>query len=442
MFRIIAPLSVIAGFRFFGLFVVMPTIALYAASLGASNSMLIGLAVSSYAISQIIFQVPFGILGNKYSKRNVIAFGLVIFAIGSLVCAFATNTEIIILGRIIQGAGAIGSVVSAKIADLTKEEERGKAMAFMGICIFISFILAMALGPSIGAHYGTDKLFLITATLAILAIIPLYSLVPKTPHLEYNLKKTDTGYIKILTNRNLVLLNLSVTLQKFLMTFAFTIIPITLVHHLGMKEGDIWKVFCFSSLFGLFSIAPSMIFAEKKKLPKEVLLGAIVIFALGYVLMGLGDLKKELILYSSGVVLFFCAFCMHEPILQNLASKYPTMQEKSIYLGIFTTFGYIGSFFGGVIGGFVMDKIDFIYVSMIMLVVMIIWFILLLYLHNPRLQENLYITLDSKLKSIESINNINGVIESYINRSENLLVIKFDNTKISSKELEKIIRDS
>lgn len=442
MFRIVAPLSLIAGFRFFGLFIVMPTIALYAKSLGASNSMIIGLAVSSYAISQILFQVPFGILGDKYSKRNVIAFGLVVFALGSLVCAFAKSAEMIILGRIIQGAGAIGSVVSAKIADLTMEEKRGKAMAFMGISIFISFILAMALGPSIGSHYGTDKLFLITAILALLAIIPLYTLVPKAPHLEYKLDNSKTSYFKILTNKNLALLNLSVSLQKFLMTFAFTIIPITLVHHLGMAEKDIWKVFCFSSLFGLFSIAPSMIFAEKRQLPKEVLLGAIIIFALGYILMGFGDLKRELMLYAGGVVLFFCAFCMHEPILQNLASKYPTMQEKSIYLGIFTTFGYIGSFFGGIIGGFVMDRIDFIYVSMVLLVVMIAWFVLLLFLHNPRLQANLYIKLESSPKSIDFINSIDGVIESYINHSEGLLVIKYDNTKIKKEDLEKLVRDS
>ncbi|RDU62905.1 MFS transporter [Helicobacter sp. MIT 14-3879] len=437
MFKVVGSLSLIAGFRFFGLFVVMPTLALYAKSLGANNTMVIGFAISSYAISQIIFQVPFGILGDRYSKRNIIAFGLIIFAIGSFICAFANNIETIILGRIIQGAGAIGSVVSAKITDLISEENRGKAMAFMGISIFVSFILAMVIGPSFGVIFGVDKLFLLTAILSLLAIIPLYTIVPKAPHLKYEVLNDKKRYLVIFSNKNLTILNISVMIQKFLMTFAFTIIPITLVHHLGMNEKDIWKVFSISALFGIIAILPSMIISEKYKHPKEVLLVAIVIFAIAYLSMGLGDLDKMLILYTIGVVLFFCAFCMHEPILQNLASKYPKMQDKSLSLGIFTTFGYFGSFFGGIIGGFIFNKIDFIYIAIVIFIFMLIWFILLLFLQNPRLYENIYIKLDSNIKEIKEINNIFGVIESYINN--NMLVIKFDNTKIDVNELRRLI---
>lgn len=439
MFKIIGYLSLIAGFRFFGLFVVMPTLGLYALSLGTTNTALIGFAISSYAISQIIFQIPFGVLGDKYSKRNVIALGLVIFAIGSLICAFANSIEMVILGRIVQGAGAIGSVVSAKITDLIKEEKRGSAMAFMGISIFISFILAMLIGPSFGIRFGLDKLFLLTAILSLLTIIPLYALVPKAPHLEYTINMDKKSYTKVLKNKNIMLLNISVLFQKFLMTFAFSIIPIILVHHLGLDKNEIWKVFATSALFGIIALAPSMIIAEKFRRPKGVLLFAIALFAIAYLLMGFGDSKQMLILYSIGVVMFFCAFCMHEPILQNLASKYPKMQEKSLSLGIFTTFGYIGSFFGGVIGGILLKKAYFLDVSVIIAVVMVLWFILLLFLENPKFTENLYIRLNSNI-NVKQINAISGVIESYVNKSENLLVIKFNNKETSKEDLEKQIK--
>lgn len=441
MFKITASLSIIAALRFFGLFVVMPTLALFVRDFGVKNTIIIGFAISAYAISQIIFQVPFGILGDKYSKRAVITFGLVIFAIGSLVCAFSNSVEMLIFGRILQGAGAIGSVISAKITDLVIEEKRGKAMAFMGICIFISFIVAMIAGSVIGVKFGTDKLFLLTAFLAVLAIIPLWTFIPKAPHLQYFSGEKE-HYLRLFANKNLMLLNISVCLQKFLMSFAFIIIPIMLISHLKMNENDIWQIFSLSAIIGLFSIMPSIIIAEKKKLPKEILLFSIALFGVAFLLMGFGDKNQSLILYTIGVVGFFCAFCMSEPILQNLASKYPKIQDKSLSLGIFTTFGYLGSFFGGIIGGLIFDKFDFIAVVWILVAIIAIWFIALLLLKNPKIAENLYITLDSSIKTIAEINAIYGVIESYINQNENLLIIKFDNTIITQESLKTAIKKS
>ena len=443
MFKIVGSLSLIAGLRFFGLFVVMPVLSLYAISLNADHKddmTLVGFAISAYAISQIIFQIPFGILGDRYSKRNVIAFGLIVFIIGSLICAFATSVEMIIIGRIIQGAGAIGSVVSAKITDLVLEEKRGSAMAFMGIAIFISFILAMIIGPSVGVKYGVDKLFILTAILSLCSIILLYALVPKAPHLEYLSSSSAVKYINILKNKNIIILNISVLIQKFLMTFAFTIIPVSLVHHLGMDENRIWIVFASSAIIGLFMIAPGMIISEKYKKPKGVLLFAVVLFGLAYILMGFGDTKQNLVVYAVGVVLFFGAFCLQEPILQNLASKYPKMQEKSLSLGIFTTFGYLGSFFGGIVGGRIFNQIDFMYIAIFLFIFMIVWFFVLILLHNPSTYENLYFSLDKDINNLDFINSLNGVIESYINKSQKLLVVKYNNKMIQKEVLQDEIR--
>ena len=184
------------------------------------------------------------------------------------------------------------------------------------------------------------------------------------------------------------------------MTFAFTIIPVSLVHHLGMDENRIWIVFASSAIIGLFMIAPGMIISEKYKKPKGVLLFAVVLFGLAYILMGFGDTKQNLVVYAVGVVLFFGAFCLQEPILQNLASKYPKMQEKSLSLGIFTTFGYLGSFFGGIVGGRIFNQIDFMYIAIFLFIFMIVWFFVLILLHNPSVQENLYIALKSDFSTL------------------------------------------
>ena len=441
MLKVVLSLSIIGGFRFFGLFVVMPMLSIYVMKLEGGKidsniaGILIGLSVSSYAISQIIFQIPFGILGDRFQKRHLIAIGLAIFSIGSFVCAFANSVEMIILGRLVQGSGAIGSLVSANIVDLVKEEKRGYAMAFMGIMIFVSFILAMIIGPSIGVRFGVDRVFLLTAFLSLLSIVLLYLTIPKSPKLEY--VKQKGSYKELLKNKNILILNISVLLQKFLMTFAFTIIPIMLIHHLNMLEKDIWKVFALSALGGFIALMPGMIISEKFGRPKLVLIIAIVLFFSAYFIMNLGDKTSQLNLFIVGVILFFCAFCLQEPILQNLASKYPKIYEKSLSLGIFTTFGFLGSFFGGIIGGALFDNSSFGSIILIICSLILCWGVLVFFLNDPINYENLYLNLDSN--DARKLDGLKGILEHYINKSENVLVIKFDKKEISKNEiLEKV----
>lgn len=434
MNKIILPLCFIAGFRFFGLFVVLPTLAIYIYSNFAPQSaFLVGFAISSYALSQIIFQIPFGYFGDKYSKRNIIAFGLVIFACGSFICAFADSLFWLIIGRLIQGAGAIGSVVSAKIADLVKEEKRGSAMAFMGIAIFASFVCAMIIGPIFERAFGMRNLFIFVGILAILIIFILYIFVPKAPHLEYNYPKQKSS---ILINKNLAILNISVMVQKFLLTLFFSAIPLLFSQKFHISIS--W-LFIIGSICGILSLGGGMMLAEKRKKAKAVLIGAIILFAISFLCLGLGNLYANLALFLIGVAAFFAAFCVHEPILQNLASKYPKISQKSNALGIFTTFGYIGSFFGGICGALLLVRSDLFWA---LCLAMLVWIVLMLFLDNPKFRENLYISVDSAIDfgALDAkINAIIGVVEAYLNRNERLLIVKFDNKIIAKNELEKRI---
>ncbi|WP_334082630.1 MFS transporter, partial [Helicobacter typhlonius] len=200
------PLTLISSLRFFGLFIVLPIIGLYTDEFHTS-AFLAGLAAGGYAMTQIIFQTPFGILSDKYNRKHIVGIGLLIFLLGSLVCAFSTNITMLIIGRFLQGAGAIGGVVSAQIADLVREEQRNKAMAVMGAGIFISFILAMFLSPVVASYFGLNTLFFITSALCVVSIIILYTSVPDTPRVQYQFN--DSSMQQILTNKNLLIMNLS-----------------------------------------------------------------------------------------------------------------------------------------------------------------------------------------------------------------------------------------
>lgn len=455
MFKIIASLSSIAALRFFGLFVVLPMLSIYALNLSeksgenAPNMALVGLAISAYALSQIIFQIPFGILGSRYSKRHIIAIGLLVFAIGSVICALASSVEMLILGRVIQGAGAIGSVVSAKITDLVREEERGGAMAMMGVAIFLSFILAMVVGPSLGAALGVDFLFWLTAFLALGAVFLLYFFVPKAPHLQ--IERSRGAFARLFCNKNVMILNASVLVQKFLMTFVFAVVPVLLVAQLGAEKGDLWQVFALSALAGFVALPVAMVVAEKRKKPKPVLILAIGLFAAAFGAFGsfgsfgaadFGAAPSRAV-FTLGVVAFFMGFCIHEPILQNLASKYPKMQDKSLSLGVFTTCGYLGSFLGGVAGGAALSSFEG--AAWVLCAAMAAWAALIFWLDNPAFLQNLYLHLeefgtsgrgaarDFPPQNLQKINEISGVVECYVNKSENVLVVKFD-AKITTKE--------
>ena len=161
------------GLRFLGLFIVLPVLSLYALSLHNSNEFLAGVSISIYAVSQTFLQTPFGAMSDKIGRKQAIIIGLIIFMVGSVVCAMSSSIYTLILGRFLQGAGAISSVLIAMVSDLTKEEKRTQAMAALGGTIAMSFTVSIFLGPLIGGHYGTDKLFWIVAILTLIAIISL-----------------------------------------------------------------------------------------------------------------------------------------------------------------------------------------------------------------------------------------------------------------------------
>ena len=318
MIKSVMPLSFIIALRFFGLFIVLPVISVYALSLDGANATLVGIVVGGYALTQVVFQVPFGVMSDKLGRKGTIITGLLLFAIGSLICAIATDIYTLMLGRLLQGSGAIGAVVTAMISDLVKEHERSKAMALMGSFIGLAFAIAMLAGPLIGGFIGVPVLFYITMFLALISIYILIKKVPNPPIIThtYNdkLRLSD-----VLGNTNINRMNITNFLQKALMTFAFLVIPIILTKTYGWEKKELWYVYLPAMIFGLLSMAPAAIIAEKKGKFKEILALGILFFIISYLVIGF---SSSSVVFVIGVVIFFIGFNMHEPIMQSLASKF------------------------------------------------------------------------------------------------------------------------
>ncbi|PIF04241.1 MAG: MFS transporter [Arcobacter sp.] len=438
MFKTVMPLSLIIAFRFLGLFIVLPLISIYALSLPGATPTLVGIVIGGYAITQMIFQIPFGIMSDKLGRKGTIIVGLLLFAIGSIICAISTDILTLLLGRFLQGAGAIGAVVTAMISDIVKEEERPKAMALMGGSIAASFAVAMLVGPLVGAYAGINTLFYITAVLALVSIVILIKKVPHPPIVTHTYHTHSK--ISFLINPNLIKMNITNFLQKSMMTFAFMIIPIILTQNYDWEMTDLWKVYLPSMIAGVVAMGPAAVLAEKKGKFKQILLMGIVFFILSYYLIGNATSDTWFLI---GVVIFFIGFNMHEPIMQSLTTKYIKVHEKGKVLGLFNSFGYLGTFVGGFIGGiFLTEGIDGSFteslhtISMFIVVISILWMVLIVTLPNPAKMKIAYFDLSDKDQTkFDLLDNLKGCDEWYINNTENLIIIKYDEDLLNEDKL-------
>lgn len=436
-------LILIIGLRFFGIFVVLPSIALYAATLVPSSdvylkSLLIGSVVGGYALAQIIFQVPFGYLGYHFDRKKVIIFGLFIFLLGSIICIFASDIYWLVFGRFMQGAGAISGLCTAYLMDLVGESNRTKVMAFMGVGIFISLMLSMMIGPCLSAHYGEKSLFIFTAALNVLSIGVFSYFVKPLSHIRYD-KKDGIRLRELLGQPNLKIMYISNFTQKALMTLAFTIIPLALANDFALASKNFVYVYSIAALFGFLALGFGSVVAEKHKRYRTVVCVGVLLFMASYIVMALSDTRLDsLYLFAFGVVLFFMGFCMLEPIMQSLTSAYSKPSSKGVSLSFVNTCGFLGSFIGSVLGAFLYYRVGLLALCVIVFVICVFWMLLISRLENVTNYGVLYVDIDERNKEtskglIEGINALPGVVECYINAST--CVIKYSKKQIDDLDL-------
>ncbi|MBN2964969.1 MFS transporter [Sulfurospirillum sp. T05] len=438
MLRTVAPLSAIIALRFLGLFIVLPVLSVYALELPGANEWLVGITLGGYALTQMVLQVPFGMLSDKIGRKVTIAIGLVILIIGSLVCAAATDIYMLMFGRFLQGAGAIGAVGAALVSDLVKEEMRSRAMAVMGGSIALSFAFSMGLGPVLGGLYGVGVLFLLTAACGVLAIIVLFTKVPNPPRITHAYELDESDMPKLMNNYALLKMNLTNFLQKGLMTLAFLVIPLMMVGEFGVEKAALWKVYLPALLLGVLAMGASAVYGEKKQQSKAMLILGVVLFGASYLIMGNAQSAWGFIV---GVAVFFVGFNIHEPLMQSLASKYARVHQKGTALGVFNSFGHLGTFLGGALGGWLYLHLGLEGISWIVVAVCVAWVGLLFTLTNPHQTKNLYLPFaDIALANRPKLAQLEGVVEWYQNETEALLIVKYDAKMVEEARIVELLK--
>lgn len=438
MFIRILPFLSILVFRFIGLFIVLPVISLLIAKMPDANMWNVGMAIGAPYLLQMVCQPFFGRWSDKYGRKPILMIGLIVFLIGTIICMFESSIYYLILGRCVQGMGAIGGILTALVADSVKEEKRTGAMALMGIGIFVSFIIAMILGSILGAHFGLNSLFGLSAVVTLISLFITIFFVKPTQKITYvypnhnENKDTETDIKK-----SIFAVSLSGFIEKLLMVLTFALVPIILNEHIDKTH--FWYIYLPAILAGIVALGPTSVISEKRGLAKEVLLASIGIFFIAYFCMALWI--DNIIVFGVGLACFFAAFSIQEALLQSMVSKYAKAKYRGKVIGDFSAAGFGGSFIGAMIGGFFSqyDTISMWHWTLFgtLMICMILWlFVVIILVRNPDAHKTLYIPLNQVgLKDLETLNTLIGVMEWYENLQENLLTIKYNTKILESKQI-------
>jgi len=376
-------LALIYAFRMLGLFMIMPVWALYAEQLPDATPLLAGLALGVYGLTQALLQIPFGMLSDRIGRKPVILAGLVIFALGSLVAATADSIYGIILGRALQGSGAIAAALMALAADLSREEHRTKMMALIGASIGVAFTAAMVLGPVVNEWIGISGIFASTAVLAVIGIAILYLIVPDPLHTHFHsdAEVQSGALVDVLKDSQLLRLDAGIFVLHFALMCVFLVMPLELRDTAGLVAADHWKLYLPVFALSLAIMLPLVIIAERNHRMKQVFLGAIATMSLavtGFIF------ATDLVTLTLALVLFFAGFNLLEASLPSLISKTAKATLKGTAMGVYSSSQFLGAFAGGVVGGAAhgLWGIDGLYISV--LSVLLLWLLLAASMHQPR----------------------------------------------------------
>jgi len=409
-------LASVFGVRMLGLFMILPVFAIYGEQLAGYSPLWLGLAIGAYGLTQALLQIPMGILSDKYGRKPVILAGLVVFLIGSVVAALSTTIYGVVLGRAIQGMGAIASAILALAADLSREEQRPKVMATIGMFIGLSFTAAMILGPIVADAFGLSGLFWFTGFLTIIAMFMIQFMVP------YSVSKAPRGdsvalpeqIAKLIRHPQLARLNVGVFVLHMALTACFVTLPKQFVAS-GLALENHWQIYLPTLLGSFFLMVPFMIIAMKKEQEKPMFSGAVALLSLALFFLWLLPTGLGSLIFS--VVLFFTAFNYLEATMPSILSRIAPAGVKGSVMGIYSSSQFLGAFAGGIVGGLVASRFGEHSIFLVMAVVSFIW--LLLSFGMQKLKKSKSFSFSTNINSeqkaeevAEILINMPGVIEA------------------------------
>lgn len=397
--RATGSLAAVFAMRLLGLFMIYPVFASYARGLEGATPMTIGLALGAYGLTQGLLQIPFGLLSDRIGRKTMIAIGLVFFGIGSAIAALSTSVGGVLLGRVLQGAGAVGSVILALVADLTRHEARTKAMAIVGVTIGFSFAAAIVLGPILAAVIGVPGIFWLTAVLALVGIAITFGAVPSPPRLvrQPDAEAIPELFLRVLSDRELLRLDFSIFALHAILTASFLAVPQLLAGSLHLGQGRDWLVYLPVLAASIVLMVPIIIVAEKGGHMKEMFLTAITLLLASLLALGLvGKIPTAAVLALVG---FFTGFNVMEAMLPSLVTKVAPAEAKGTATGIYSSSQFLGIFVGGAGGGWALTLSGVDGVFGFTVVITLLWLVVAATMRRPRQLPNRVVrtgTVDQK----------------------------------------------
>ncbi|HIG88817.1 MFS transporter [Candidatus Thioglobus sp.] len=378
-------ISSIMATRMFGLFMIFPVFSVYAQNYENTTPYLIGLAIGIYGLTQALLQIPFGYLSDQFGRKPLLIIGLIVFFIGSVVAANATDITGVVIGRALQGSGAISAVLMAFLADFVSPNQRAKANAFVGMQIGMAFMLSLLIGPLITVNLGLSGLFWVIATLSIIALVIVATLPHVKPQAQYKLSIPN---IKHILTANLLRLDFSVFSLHLILTCSFIAMPVLLVENniVALDLNDNWKMYLPVIALSFIGMLPMIILAEKYHKTKTMLLVAIAILLMSQFLFYQTPLNYTTFFVL--LTLFFIAFNALEAMLPSLISKTAGTDKRGLAMGFYSTSQFLGAFVGGVFGGWIYNTSGLNSVFLFTSFIAIIWWVVMLTMKQPTQEKN------------------------------------------------------
>lgn len=366
-------LSLLYATRMLGLFMVLPVLTLYGQDLSGATSFSLGLALGIYGITQALLQIPFGAASDRYGRKLLMTIGLVIFFLGSALAALSDSVIGLIIGRALQGGGAISSVVLALLADYTREEERSKAMAVVGAVIGASFVLAVVLGPWIAGFGGLSGLFWFTSALALTALLIVWWLPPVPGQQIHQERKVHLSQIgRVFSEANVNILSLGIFALHMSMTALFVALPIVLVQR-GFAAENLGVIYAPVMILSFIAMVPMMMMSERRKAHFTFMRIASALMVLALVLIFIVNMQ---LFTAIGLFLFFVGFNFMEATLPSLLSRRVSATVRGTAMGVFSTGQFLGAAAGGMVGGLIFGSVGLVGIVLLGCVCLSAWSIL------------------------------------------------------------------
>lgn len=424
--------------RMLGLFMVMPVLAISAKHYPDYSAFLVGLAIGGYGLTQAVLQIPMGVLSDKIGRKPVIAGGLIIFGLGSLVAANADSMFWVVIGRFLQGTGAIAGAIMALAGDLSREEHRPKVMAIIGISIGFSFYLALLLGPLVVSHYGLSGIFFGTGLLAFLCVFLVIFIVPNGQNIA---PRGDTLPVvrdlkNLFVEPQLLRLSISVLLLHMLITLLFVQIPGFLID-LSWPLASHWQAYSivlFASILGL-----SALMLVAKKYQKLVMLLSVAGLALVFALMAI---DHSSIMYLLIIVsLFFTCFNYLEANFPAMVSSIAPAGKKGSAMGIYASFQFLGAFIGGLLSGSITEYLGNQWVFILASSLCIVWLLIIrgLSATNRLKRYTLKTNHQTPTQAFQQLSELEGVMDVTVVSDEQVIYLKADAKRFDIQQAKRVL---